>query len=541
MQPKTMDHRSIQVRRRCLGNPGGHVEGKKIVGCDTSLSAALLMMVMAVCLAAAAAQSPLGGQGQNINDVLRHLGPTDSGRPIQIAPMTKQGDPTPGTFSNVEGGIFDSIFDRIGIKAGKTDPSEVQNKDGFLEYIDGDNSLVLMPGGTRATFGYFIKFPAKESGFNLEPEYFALFSYDKIRAKGKDGEEKTIAATELFVFGPFFRTADGKIDLHGPPRLVFGLAVDKDGRLLDAVPTDLARVSNFPKFSGKPEHQNEAVKPGVETPKSGCLVCHGQTSDDPQSTLPFPWVSAQGGIGDSKKADRSSGKNGTAGGAGDTPSADQPNTPSASAAGTAASGSNIPATPNGSGIGAKTLKKIAIPAPRVATGTNTGTTTSGTKTPTGPETGVGSADSCLTGNWRSDSITSRMGLAFRGGSGIVLTIKTGGHATIDYNGMQPIQQVGFKGNVAITEIYSGTAAADISAHDGLLTVSNVQSSALSGNMTNRYGKTVGIHDTGLGWVFYGDGKVPGQPLSFTCDGTTLVIEHMLAPDNVLRVFTFKRQ
>src|SRR5262249_39707442 len=141
----------------------------------------------------------------------------------------------------------------------------------------------------------------------------------------------------------------------------------------------------------------------------------------------------------------------------------------------------------------------------------------------------GGAASCLAGNWRSDSVTVPNFIA-RGGSGIMLIVKTGGHATIDYNGMQPIQQVNsLTGRVSITETYSGTAAADISAHDGLLTVGNIQSSALTGKTTNSFGQTFGIHAAGLGWVFYGDGKVPGQTLNFTCNGTTLVIEDVLAP------------
>ena len=226
--------------------------------------------------------------GQNINDVLNAALKPDADRPVQIAPMTKQGDPTPGEFTNVQGGIFDAIFNRIGIDPNKTNPADVQNKDGFLEYIDGDNSMVLNPGGTRATFGYFIRFTQTVQEFRVEGEYFALFSYDKI--KDPDNPNASIVATEFFLFGPFFRSSNGTINSLGErgPDLALAVAVGADGKLLPSVPLSLAAVSNFPDFAKKEEHKGEPVKPG--TNQKGCLECHGFDAKFPQSTTPFPWV-----------------------------------------------------------------------------------------------------------------------------------------------------------------------------------------------------------------------------------------------------------
>lgn len=259
---------------------------------------ASVLTFLAVCLAVdgarsgAPADNPQATAGQNVNDLLKNLlteHEADLSRPVQIAPMTKQGDPdSPGTFTDVNGGIFDSIFNRIGIEAGKTDPADLQKKDGFLEYVDKDNSMVLNPAGTRATFGYFISYFSPELR-TIKPEIFVLFSYDKI----DDGQGNTVAATELFVFGPYLRMQDGKVDQQGSaqPDLAYGLAVASNGTLLGEVPTNLAQVSNFPDFVKDPEHKGESVKPGVSTAKSGCLVCHSRSEKFPQSTSPFPWVS----------------------------------------------------------------------------------------------------------------------------------------------------------------------------------------------------------------------------------------------------------
>jgi hypothetical protein len=151
-------------------------------------------------------------------------------------------------------------------------------------------SQVLNPGGTRSTFGYFIK-ARKEietpqgTYVNKDVEFFVLFSYDTITRKGKDGKDEVICATELFFFTPGFRnTANG---IGSDPYLEDSFAVDKNGNVLTEVPLDLARVSNFP---GEGERVNEPVKPGLK-PKVGCMVCHEKNSDSyPQSTTPFPWV-----------------------------------------------------------------------------------------------------------------------------------------------------------------------------------------------------------------------------------------------------------
>ncbi|MGD0839582.1 MAG: hypothetical protein ABSA32_00360 [Candidatus Acidiferrales bacterium] len=230
-----------------------------------------------------------GLPGENINDVLNAHLTSDTDATIEIAPMTKKGksaEPAKGDYTVVSRKkVFDGIFSRAGIDPCTAEPADLKGHTGYLEYIK--KSSVLNPGGTRATFGYFIKVTFK-SGQSIE--YFALFSYDKIKITGKDGAEETICATEFFLFGGF-QYKDGVIQPN-PPELEYGLAINKDGILIKEVPPELAHVSNFQKEG----HENETVKPGVEEaeegkPPTGCLICHARTEDDePESTIPFPWV-----------------------------------------------------------------------------------------------------------------------------------------------------------------------------------------------------------------------------------------------------------
>jgi hypothetical protein len=238
------------------------------------------------------APSPAAGvPGQNINDVLNAGLTSDTNATVEIAPMVKKGssaDPETGSFTKVDRKkIFDGIFSSAGIDPCTSDPVDLKGHTGFLEYIK--KSSVLNPGGTRSTFGFFIKVTFQPSGRSIE--YFALFSYDKIKITGPDGTEKVICATEFFVFGGITRK-DGVIQ-QNPPELEYGLAIDPTGTLLKEVPAGLAQVSNF---GGKDEHKGETVKPGVEEPEegkegTGCMTCHARTAEDePESTIPFPWV-----------------------------------------------------------------------------------------------------------------------------------------------------------------------------------------------------------------------------------------------------------
>jgi hypothetical protein len=235
---------------------------------------------------AASGHEAAGLPGQNINVVLDSALTYGVAATIQIAPMKNKGDsaePAPDQFTEVDRAkIFDGIFKRAGIDPCKSDPIDLKGHIGYLDYIN--DSLVLKDGGTRTTFGFFIKVTISP---NAPPfEHFALFSYDKIRIKGKDGKEEIICATEFFLFGEFQRKS-GAIQPN-PPELEFGLAIDSGGKLIKEVPEGLALVSNF---LGKKDHEGETVKPGVEDPGKGCLACHDRRGDDPpESTLPFPWV-----------------------------------------------------------------------------------------------------------------------------------------------------------------------------------------------------------------------------------------------------------
>src|SRR6202043_973680 len=101
---------------------------------------------------------------------------------------------------------------------------------------------------TRSTFGYFIKADYDNYGRPIKDgEFFALFSYDRITKKGKDGKDEVICATELFLFSPcphLFFNAD--VRSAGDTNLGEGYAIGSDGSLLSEVPLDLAQVSNFP-------------------------------------------------------------------------------------------------------------------------------------------------------------------------------------------------------------------------------------------------------------------------------------------------------
>src|SRR5580693_6431533 len=142
--------------------------------------------------------SPAAGvPGQNINDVLNAGLTSDTEATVEIAPMTKKGssaDPETGSFTKVDRKkIFDGIFSRAGIDPCKSNPIDLKGHTGYLEYIS--KSSVLNPTGTRTTFGYFIKVTSQPSGQSLE--YFALFSYDKIKFTDKEGKPAEKCATEF--------------------------------------------------------------------------------------------------------------------------------------------------------------------------------------------------------------------------------------------------------------------------------------------------------------------------------------------------------
>jgi hypothetical protein len=231
-------------------------------------------------------KKPGCGDKKKLNDELKEeLDPGHTGRAIRIAPMVTQGNPTAGTYTDVDGGIWDAVVKRSGIKPCESDPKDLKGHEGYLEYVGDSN--VLNNGGTRTTFGYFVWNGAEGA---LSADYFLLFSYDRIKDP-KTG--KITCAFEVFKFGPFPHTRkDGEIHPDAdPPEWVFGYAVNADGCLVPEVPPELARVFNF--LGGD---KNETVKPGVEEPKEGeqpkgCRKCHDRSSELPSSTLPFPWVS----------------------------------------------------------------------------------------------------------------------------------------------------------------------------------------------------------------------------------------------------------
>jgi len=201
---------------------------------------------------------------------------------IEIAPMVKKGDSTPGTWTTVPNGFFGGILARAGITPDASDPKRLKGRPGFLEYV-GDSG-VLNKGGTRATFGYFVKFHGQAPEGPVIQEFFILMSYDTIKLAGG----KPQSAFEVFIFGPLPRPGSQAASFitSGVPPLIAGLAVNGSGELLAAVPLEIARVKNF--ASDEPE--TKPVTPGVNTEGKGCFECHGRDEQYPQSTLPFPWI-----------------------------------------------------------------------------------------------------------------------------------------------------------------------------------------------------------------------------------------------------------
>jgi len=234
----------------------------------------------------------LAQPGQDINAVLQDYlviyHPEDSPPQISIAPMSadNKGSPTPPPdtqFTPVDNTkIYDGIIKRAGISTDK-DPTSLAGNPGVLDLIGTSN--VLNDGGTRATFGYFIKTTLRDG---TTVYHFALFSYDKINTTGSDGATKPLTATEFFLFGGF--QVRGATIVPNPPELLYGLAIGADGKLLSEVPLSLAAVSNH---KNRGHEKNETVKPGVEEPGKGCLVCHAREADGlVATTTPFPWVEA---------------------------------------------------------------------------------------------------------------------------------------------------------------------------------------------------------------------------------------------------------
>lgn len=203
-------------------------------------------------------------------------GCSDPPTAINIAPATAGELQTPGASTTIEGtDVFGAILSQVGINACETDPASFCDEmPGVIDVISGqgtDVSGVLNAGGARVTVGYYINYFKCDQTY----EYFVLFSYDKV------GDN---CAFELFLFGPIVRGADGT-PTASP--LINGLAINKDGCMLDAVPLNIAKEENYMGGDGE-----TAVTPGVNNAGSNCRYCHAQGDTTPDRSRPFPWQSA---------------------------------------------------------------------------------------------------------------------------------------------------------------------------------------------------------------------------------------------------------
>lgn len=148
------------------------------------------------------------------------------------------------------------------------------------------------------------------------------------------------------------------------------------------------------------------------------------------------------------------------------------------------------------------------------------------KTPPATKSGTtkGTIDSCLVGTWRADSLVSDVG--YKGGAGIVLTIKPDGAETIDYNGMKPIEGNGE------THLWRGIVEAYFTTSKGTATVTKADKTDLTVKETYRDGRVSERNTKALGPAALGN-YPPDR--SYTCDGTTLKFK------GVLYTSTFKRE
>ncbi len=212
---------------------------------------------------------------------------------VEIAPMVSPGSPTPGAWTTVPNDFFNGISARSGITPGVSDPMQMQGRPGFIEAIG--NSQVVNAGGSRATFGYFVKLKGEVPGLGIKvvEDFFVLMSYDNTVVDGK-----TFNAYEVFIFGPlpaagnFVLGRDASPDPRSPLPLIAGLAVDTNGVLIDKVPSEIALVSNY---RGAKVDRAKQVTPGVSTAGFGCFECHADRAGGfPNTTSPFPWAMTVG-------------------------------------------------------------------------------------------------------------------------------------------------------------------------------------------------------------------------------------------------------
>jgi hypothetical protein len=233
-------------------------------------------LIVALTLGAFASRAQ---QSADINDALAKLAGFKP-KNTQIAPMIKKGVAVPGdwtsanpvTFSDgtTAGSLWGYITHRIGFFSGGETPEQLQNGPGFLALIK--DSEVILSGGTRSTFGWFVKM---EGDNGESKDFFILMSYDL-----RPNFSGPSRAFEVFVF-----TAGHSIyDNTQLSTLVGGYAVQFDGTLLNEVPLTIADQ----RFNQNP---GVAVTPGVVNEGKGCLACHSHNLDDlPQATGPFPWT-----------------------------------------------------------------------------------------------------------------------------------------------------------------------------------------------------------------------------------------------------------
>jgi hypothetical protein len=238
---------------------------------------------------------------RSANEIFHNIMDLDGTTDVRIYPIVEPGchqRPEDSSASSPTT-VYTDIFAAVGIDTNgcASDPlslgqaGEDDNAPGWIAEHDStnmaeeDDSQVIKPGGSRATFGFFITFMRGTETV----EYFVLFSYDR---------RGTLCATEMFMWGPITRNADG--DLTATPPLILGAAINAAGNLIDEVPIDLATASILYEEAATDPPEGRPVRVGTHLPGQGCLECHNGNGGD--QTVPFPWdttvVALNGGCDD---------------------------------------------------------------------------------------------------------------------------------------------------------------------------------------------------------------------------------------------------
>jgi len=141
-------------------------------------------------------------------------------------------------------------------------------------------------------------------------------------------------------------------------------------------------------------------------------------------------------------------------------------------------------------------------------------------------------DACLVGSWRSEPVGANV-LGVTGGEGILISFKSDGTQSIDYNGMQP-----FQGGFGDKNYWTGTAEGHVMTDHGIAKIKSVERSDIihkyvgpNGTRTNSLSGSMG--PAGLGNnPMDSSYRCDESKLTFKDPGRTYVYKRLGAPEPV---------